>query len=810
MDDTNHDLDGQPTRFVDTVDVDPDRTVAPSSGRRGSTQAGERLLGHLVGNIRLESILGQGGMGTVYQGVDEKLGRVVAVKSIRAGTMLDEQTRARFLREAQVLSHLNHPNICQVFDFVQGEGDDYLVLEFVQGAVLTDAIQDGLPRPRGLGIAVQLADVLTLTHSRGIIHRDLKPDNVMLTADDQVKVLDFGLARHDEHEAPLPATSAPRSMSDSVRSSSVSSTVETVLGTVMGTVGYMSPEQARGEPASPASDIYSLGLVLQELFTGAKPFNPTSTVQQVLLETRVGRSPAAEGLPADLAQLIERMKSLLPEDRPTAPDVAHRLRRIIDKPARRARWAAVAVVVAALVGGSVKYVIDLNRERTVALEAQADALAARDDAEELMGFVLEDLYAGLQPLGRLDLLGDVANQALSYYTSENLRGEMTDEGLIRRSIALRNLGGVFEDQGQLDAAESAYRGSLRIAEALAQRDGTNSGAILGEARAHIGIAGLALQRNKPDAALASYARASEHLENLIGSEPSNPGWNTLLANTLTERANVLFTVGRSEDALNVMERATAMTRDLVDADADDAALQLALGTRYRLLSQILDASGNADGARQASDEDIAICTTVASTDPTNSNARLALLEGYSWRGHLLMGGGDLEAAEAALRSAVRVGERLVADDPTHTYRRFRLSATHDFLGQVLQASGNLRAALGAYEEALVLMEAVAAVDASNEVFLNDLAYSHLQVGRAEAALGRAAAARRHWEEGARVVAPIADENGLPPIQETYALALLLLGRADEARPVMLRVIEAGWQPDAGTMELARDLGIDLP
>jgi tetratricopeptide (TPR) repeat protein/tRNA A-37 threonylcarbamoyl transferase component Bud32 len=806
MDDRPDDLDELPTQYVATTDGEGAVRPGTDASRSRAATDDRQMLGRIIGNIRLEAVLGQGGMGTVFRGVDETLGRTVAVKSIRQGSMLDERTRARFLREAQVLSHLNHPNICQVYDFVQGEGDDYLILEHVSGTVLTDAIQEGLTRYQSLYIALQLAEVLTLTHSRGIIHRDLKPDNVMLTADEQIKVLDFGLARLEDDDVPA----APGHGRMPSAASRISSTVETVLGTVMGTVGYMSPEQARGEPASPASDVYSLGLVLQELFTGAKPFDAQSTVEQVLLATRVGRSPTVEGLPGDLAHLIERMKALHPEERPTATEVAHALRRIIDKPRRRLRWAAAGLIVAALVGGSLKYVVDLNRERALALEAEADALAARDDAEELMGFILQDLYGGLQPLGRLDLLAEVAGQALDYYTSENLGGEMTDAGLLRRSLALRNLGGVFEDQGQLEAAEAAYRGSLGIAERLAARDPADTAAVLGEARAHIGLASVALMRDEPDVALTSYTDASEYLQNLVDSEPAAPEWRRRLADTLTDRAQILFTLGRRDESLAVLERATAMTRVLADTLVDNHELQLDLGTRYRLLSQILAADGDTEGARRASDDDLEICTRVARADATNSNARLALLEGYTWRGHLLMNEGDLGAAEQAMRSAVRVGDRLVEDDPTHTYRRFRLSATYDILGEVLLAEGDVRGARDAFTQALDLMEAVAAVDASNEVYLNDLAYSHLQLGRVEAALGRIASARRHWEDGARVVAPIADEDGLPPIQETYARALLLLGRTDQARPIIRRVVEAGWQPDPATLELCRQLGIDLP
>ncbi len=322
------DFGDRPTHRLEPTDGDDLAKAADGREPTGRTTAADgggpadSMLGRMVGNIRLVEVLGSGGMGKVYRGVDETLGRKVAVKAIRSGQMLGGEARARFLREAQVLSRLNHPCICQVYDFVAGDENDYLVLELVKGRDLSQVIRSDMPRQKAYRIAVQLADVLTVTHSRGIVHRDLKPENVMLTESDEIKVLDFGLARQESDmatEAPSEARSPDRDFT--VRAGG-SSAVETVLGTVMGTIGYMSPEQARGEAASPPSDIYSLGLLFQELFTGRAPYDPGSTLKQLLIATSEGVSKPVEGLPRELAQLIEAMKSARVEDRPTAPETA--------------------------------------------------------------------------------------------------------------------------------------------------------------------------------------------------------------------------------------------------------------------------------------------------------------------------------------------------------------------------------------------------------------------------------------------------------------------------------------------------------
>lgn len=790
----------QPTRRIDSEDG-----VSPSAGEA----AADALVGTTVGTIRLIEVLGGGGMGTVYRGIDEKLGRDVAVKAILSSRRAEGDARARFLREAQVLSRLNHPNICQVYDHIEGEENDFLVLELIDGESLRAAIHRGLPRQHALQIAVELADVLAVTHARGIVHRDLKPDNVMLTSEGTVKVLDFGLAREER----APQTSrrpAARGEAVGEELDTISSTVETVVGAVVGTVGYMSPEQARGEPASPPSDIYSLGLLLQELFTGRAPYKRSSTVHELLVASAMGLSSPIEGLPSELARLISEMKAVDPGQRPTAPEVTDRLRRIIDAPRRRVRWAAAIVAVAVAVGGSVKYTWDLSRERTAALAARSEALAAREDAEELLTFAFQDLYGSLVPLGRLDILKQVAGKALDYYNPDHAGDEsLSDQALLRRSLALRNLGRVFKDQGDLDQAIEAYQASLKLDGRLVARNPANLDAVFSLGSSCASLGQIYAMRGDTDQALESLRWATEHFTHVVERDPGNPVWRRHLANAHLEQGNVLFMTGQLSPARIAIEQAIAGTRKLLDENPNDGALRADLGDRYRLLSQVLAAAGELEAARQASESDVALCLDLARRDERNASNLLGLLEGYTWQGRLLIDSGELADAVRALSSAVRFGERLIADDPTNTHWQFRLSASYDTLGEALTSSGRTVDALAAFDRALELMIPIAALDPSNAYYRNDLAYSYLQVGKARAALGRRSAARQAWTEAVTVVAPIADAEALPAIQETYAQALLLVGRVDEARPVVRRVLAAGWPLDPTTEQLCREHGIDL-
>src|SRR6185436_308487 len=281
-----------------------------------------------IGHIRIDGYLAEGGMGAVYVGFDEKLERQVALKAIRSG-QLTAGARARFLLEARLLSQLDHPNICRIHGYLESEQGDFLILELIRGRTLREILREGGDPGARLAIAEAVARALEAAHEKGIIHRDLKPDNVMLTEDGRVKVLDFGLARSEamdsgDESASLPEAPAPRPPSRDVVGFWMPSVASrTALGALVGTPASMSPEQARGAPATAASDVYALGLLLQELFTGRPPYESGLSEDLLLIKAADGDTLPVEGVrDADLAALIRRLKALAPEARPTAAAAA--------------------------------------------------------------------------------------------------------------------------------------------------------------------------------------------------------------------------------------------------------------------------------------------------------------------------------------------------------------------------------------------------------------------------------------------------------------------------------------------------------
>src|ERR1700734_1678079 len=252
--------------------------------------AGDRL-----GPYEVLAPIGAGGMGEVYRARDSRLGREVAIKVLPEQLADDSQALSRFEKEAKAVAALSHPNILVLFDVGEHEGIRYAVPELLAGETLRDRLsRSPLPWRKTVELGVALAEGLAAAHGKEIVHRDIKPGNIFLTADGQIKILDFGLARWQPKTSSEDATLTLD---------------ETQAGTVMGTAGYMSPEQVRGEKADAPSDIFSLGCVLYEAVTGRRAFSGKSagdTMAAILKDDPPAIVDTGVQVPAELARVIER------------------------------------------------------------------------------------------------------------------------------------------------------------------------------------------------------------------------------------------------------------------------------------------------------------------------------------------------------------------------------------------------------------------------------------------------------------------------------------------------------------------------
>ena len=262
--------------------------------------------GSRLGPYEVVGLLGSGGMGEVYRARDPRLEREVAIK-ILTGEVVDSDRLRRFEREARAASALNHPNVLAVHDVGTHQGAPYVVSDLLEGQTLRVRLEGGaLPVRKALEHALEIAHGLAAAHDKGIVHRDLKPDNVFITEDGRVKILDFGLAKLTRPGPPVPGGDER------------TATKPTEAGVVLGTVGYMSPEQVRGEGVDPRSDIFSLGAVLFEMLSGTRAFRRPSaaeTMNAILKEDPPELSGTSRGISAGIARIVRRCLEKRAQDR---------------------------------------------------------------------------------------------------------------------------------------------------------------------------------------------------------------------------------------------------------------------------------------------------------------------------------------------------------------------------------------------------------------------------------------------------------------------------------------------------------------
>jgi hypothetical protein len=277
--------------------------VSSRSGEPGRLAAGAQL-----GPYKIVELLGSGGMGEVYRAQDPRLQRDVAIKVLPKAFAQDLDRLRRFEHEARAASALNHPNILTVHDVGTQEATPYLVTELLHGQSLRDALRDGpLTIPKALDFGVQIARGLAAAHEQRIVHRDLKPENLFVTTDGRLKILDFGLARL-----------APPREADLDTSAETVTKGLTQPGVMLGTVGYMSPEQVRGEEVDSRSDIFAFGCVLYEMLAGRRPFTGASVADSTSAILRDEPAPVGElrsSLPPNVGSIVHHCLEKVPQRR---------------------------------------------------------------------------------------------------------------------------------------------------------------------------------------------------------------------------------------------------------------------------------------------------------------------------------------------------------------------------------------------------------------------------------------------------------------------------------------------------------------
>ena len=301
--------------FIET----PALEVAAKALANKQTQS---MVGREIGSYKILALLGKGGMGEVYRAEDTRLRREVAVKMLPAAFATDADRLRRFEQEARAAGRLNHPNVLAIYDVGTHEESPYIVSELLEGETLRDRMKGtALPPRKAMEYALQIARGLAAAHEKGIVHRDLKPENLFLTKDGRVKILDFGLAKLLPKLNPAMGSEVSTQM------------LKTGPGTVMGTMGYMSPEQVRGEAADHRSDLFTFGAIFYEMLSGRRLFQGKSaieTMSAILKEEPPELSKTTSNIAPGLEHIVRRCLEKTPEQRfQAASDLAFDLEELL-------------------------------------------------------------------------------------------------------------------------------------------------------------------------------------------------------------------------------------------------------------------------------------------------------------------------------------------------------------------------------------------------------------------------------------------------------------------------------------------------
>jgi serine/threonine protein kinase len=762
----------------------------------------DRMIGARIGHLRITGVLGSGGMGEVYSATDERLNRTVALKAIRAERRLSVDARGRFLREARTLSSLDHPNICRIHEYIEAEEGDFLVLELIDGVTLAMAIELGMSRARKLRIAIEICDALAAAHRKGIVHRDLKEENVMIAANGTVKVLDFGISRREaEHETPMPA-SAPEELMDSAATlifpvGGVNVTPPDQLprpvteeGIAVGTPATMSPEQAIGAIATPASDMYSFGLLLQMLFTEKPPHPAYLGARELMLRAAAGTTEPMVGQPRDITNLVERLQQKAPADRPTANEALQVLKSIVAAPKRRAQMAILIALVILVAVFAAKYVYDVT-------SARRDAERRRRQAEELVGFMVGDLRTKLESVGRLDLLDGAASRALAYFASLDPH-ELSNSDLHKNALALTQLGEVRVNEGKLDEAVKMFTESVRFAGAAVDRDPRHGEAKLALSNAHFWLGDALRKKGDHEGTLRHFRSYLEISRDLARAHPGDPKYEAEVSYGYGNVGAAYEAAGDLTRALGEYHTAVDLDRQRLQQNPSSEQWLDDLATSLNRVGVVLQTTGDLSGARDAFAEEISLRRQVAAAARGDARRIRELAVCLAYTGVLQQMMGERERAIASFSEELALSSELANRDPSNIVARRNRAVAQSRLAVLL--TDDLPRALATIEEAEQVLRDAVKID-GRPAWKRDLAHVIQREGALQLLAGDRTRTRQAAQEALAIVESLAAAEPNNTLTTRLLCEVLLFAAnaapagSEDAKAYRMRVAALATTPD---------------
>jgi serine/threonine protein kinase/tetratricopeptide (TPR) repeat protein len=765
--------------------------LAGSSSRRPSRPPG----GAMLGPYRLDEEVGRGGMGVVYRAWDTQLNRAVAVKTIHTPAGATPEAVARFRAEAVAVARLQHPNIVQVFETGEHDGQPYVALEYVPGGSLAQLLTGRPVRPADSAALVEtLARAVHYAHRRGVIHRDLKPANLLIAECEMrngeskadfnsefripysalVKITDFGLAKVLDSTEPLTET-----------------------GAVLGTPTYMAPEQAHGRPTQigPASDVYALGVLLYELLTGRPPFcgvTKLDTLRQVMNDLPAPPRRLVPDCPRDLDTICLRCLEKEPVRRYASADVlADELRRFLEgKPilarpvssvGRGWRWCrrnpVLAVLMTALTVATGLLAVQWWRAEQNAADARGNAATAATNAaaaDLANQHAQQRLVEAVEQRGRAEDRFRTAHNAvhdLVVQLSESKIGGIPQMQPVRKEFLERAVGfyeGFVRDHGddatlQFELADLCFRsaqvnteiGSKADALRLYGRAGELYAGLLREDptnQRYLAEQGYILNNSgtlhndlgdRPLAA-AAYRDALAVYSRLADANPRDLGYRNSRAIGLYNLGTLESDSGEFDAALGHLREARTIRTDLVKGEPGSRLLGLRLTDVDYQIAMILTRHGERDQAVAAHAAVLRAREELAGRFPNQPDVHIALSLSYRVLGEQRSAAGKPDEAEAALKKSADALNAAGKLNPNITRLPVELAFTLHALAEVYRQAGKFEAALDVLQRARAIREQLTRMHPQSRVFKGDLAHTYQRIAVVHTQRDRKAEAREAY------------------------------------------------------------------
>jgi serine/threonine protein kinase len=727
------------------------------------------MVGKPVGAYKIEREVGRGGMGAVYLATraDAQFEKQVAIKLVKRGMDSDFVIR-RFLGERQILAHLNHPNIARLLDGgTTEEGLPYFVMEYIEGLPITQYCDaQRLTTVERLKLFQQVCSAVQYAHQNLVVHRDIKPGNILVTSAGEVKLLDFGIAKL------LAPDFSPTDMTAK-------------YGSVM-TPDYASPEQAKGEPITTASDIYSLGVLLYQLLTGHRPYHikNTSPVEMVRViceqepdrpSTVINRSVTVIGQndntlqtlkPEDLSKLRDSQPEKLrrqlagdldnvilkamrkePERRyVSAEQFSEDIRRhleglpVIARPdtfsyrtgkfiqRHKAGLAAAVLILLTLIGG----IVGTTWQAFVAKSERSRAEKRFNDVRKLANSFLFEFHDSIQNLaGATPARALVVKRALEYL--DGLSQEAGNDLSLQRELATayEKVGDVQGDPysgslGDTASALDSYRKALAIRQKLVAADSINMAVRRELASSYMKIGSMNWLQGHWDEAIESHQKAIEINEALVAADPANVSLSGDLARNYAYLGDALAEKGNLEEALSSQRKSLAMRQGL--ANSTDKTIRMEIASSHVKLADVLLRSGKIAECFENYDKGLKIFEALMLTEPNDDDVRSRLQGTYQRLGEALRRNADTTRALDYFQKSLKMDEERVQKDPTNAVARRNLMGEYVSIGLTLSDENKMQEALGYYGKAFDIATSLAAADPNNKQALTDLLTTHLNIG----------------------------------------------------------------------------------